>query len=270
MCIDGRFLGRRSLEKEQKGNTTSRRVSSLMPRPTFRCPPGRQLANPKLRSPPNSERDLMLAGQSERESPCISSPQTACTTGQRTPLFRKAKRAKVSHISALLLPTTSATLDLLQQRGYLNIQGEIVDNPLRDDLFRNFESIYMATRASIAGKIAFGPNAGQKVTRQGAGFGYAEETPMMKGRLCCTMNGFSLHAARAINTHNTKGLEQLISYIAPGPFSNDRLTLLPGGKVKLALKRPFSDGSTHLIMTHGEFIEKLAAMIPPPKNHLVR
>ena len=128
----------------------------------------------------------------------------------------------------------------------------------------------MATKASIAGRIAFGPNAGQKVTRIGSGFGYAEEIPMMKGRLCCTMNGFSLHAARAINTHNRKGLEQLISYIARGPFSNDRLTLVPDGKVKLGLKRPFSDGSTHLIMTYGEFIEKLAVLIPPPKTHLVR
>ena len=48
------------------------------------------------------------------------------------------------------------------------------------------------------------------------------------------------------------------------------LTMVPGGKVKLSLKRPFSDGSTHLIMTYGEFIEKLAALIPPPKTHLVR
>ena len=50
------------------------------------------------------------------------------------------------------------------------------------------------------------------------------------------MNGFSLHAARAINTHNKKGLEQLISYIARGPFSNERLTLVKGNKVKIDLK----------------------------------
>ena len=128
----------------------------------------------------------------------------------------------------------------------------------------------MATRASIASRIAFGPNAGQKFTRIGSGFGYAEAIPMMKGRLCCTMNGFSLHAARAINTHNRKGLEQFISYIARGPFSNDRLTRVPGGKVKLALKRPFSDGATHLMMTYGEFIEKIAGLIPAPKTHIVR
>ena len=120
-------------------------------------------------------------------------------------------------------------------------------------LFQDFESIHIATRASIAGRIAFGPNAAQKATRLGSGFGYAEEVPMMKGKLCCTMNGFSLHAARATNTHNSKGLEQLIFYISRGPFSNDRLTLTKGDMVKLALKRPFSDGFTHLLMTYSEF-----------------
>ena len=55
------------------------------------------------------------------------------------------------------------------------------------------------------------PNAGKKVTRIGSGFGYAEKIPMMTGRLCCSMNGFSLHAAKAINTHNRKELKRLVS-----------------------------------------------------------
>ena len=81
------------------------------------------------------------------------------------------------------------------------------------------------------------------------------------------MNGFSLHAARSINTLDRKGLEQLISYIARGPFSNDRLTLVPGRKVNLRLKRPFADGSTFVQFTYEEFLEKVSALIPPPKSH---
>jgi hypothetical protein len=38
----------------------------------------------------------------------------------------------------------------------------------------------MATSSSIVGRIAFGPNAGQKVTRIGSGFGYYEEIPLAK------------------------------------------------------------------------------------------
>ena len=48
--------------------------------------------------------------------------------------------------------------------------------------------------ASIGGKIAFGPNAGNYVTKIGSGFGYGEETPLAKGSRCCSLNGFSLHA----------------------------------------------------------------------------
>ena len=39
----------------------------------------------------------------------------------------------------------------------------------------DLQSIDIAIKAFIAGRIAFGKNAGQKVTRLGSGFGYAEE-----------------------------------------------------------------------------------------------
>ena len=93
---------------------------------------------------------------------------------------------------------------------------------------------------------------------------------MTTGRLCCSMNGFSLHAATAINTHNRKGLERLISCIARGPFSNERLELVEDRKVKLSLKRAYADGTTHILLTYREFIEKLVALIPTPRSHLVR
>ena len=49
---------------------------------------------------------------------------------QEDPVLRKAKRTKNSHISTLLSRITSATLELIQQRGYLYTKDEIVDKPL--------------------------------------------------------------------------------------------------------------------------------------------
>jgi len=43
-----------------------------------------------------------------------------------------------------------------------------------------------------------------------------------------------------------------------------------GGDAKLALKTPWANGTTHLVFTPSEFIEKLVALIPPPLSHLVR
>jgi hypothetical protein len=42
------------------------------------------------------------------------------------------------------------------------------------------------------------------------------------------------------------------------------------GDVKLALKTPWANGTTHLVFTPSEFIEKLMAIIPLPRGHLVR
>lgn len=38
----------------------------------------------------------------------------------------------------------------------------------------------------------------------------------------------------------------------------------------LALKTPWSDGTTHLLLSPQELIEKLAALVPPPRLNLVR
>jgi len=65
-------------------------------------------------------------------------------------------------------------------------------------------------------------------------------------------------------------LAKLIEYIARGPLSNERLEITDDGKVKLRLKTEWADGTTHLLFSPTEFIEKLSALIPPPRSHLVR
>ena len=158
----------------------------------------------------------------------------------------------------------------LRKKDYLDQDGEIVNNPSADALFNDHQSLSQATVCSITGKIAFGPNAGKYVTRIGKGFGYGEEIPRAKGKRCYSINGFSLHANTAINTLQRDRLKKLIEYIARGPLSNERLEITKDQKVKLRLKTAYSDGTSHLLFSFGEFIEKLVALIPPPRSHLVR
>jgi hypothetical protein len=40
--------------------------------------------------------------------------------------------------------------------------------------------------------------------------------------------------------------------------------------MRYRLKRPSSDGTTHVLFHPIEFLEKLAAIVPAPKAHLVR
>ena len=38
----------------------------------------------------------------------------------------------------------------------------------------------------------------------------------------------------------------------------------------LRLKKPYGDGTSHLMFSPLEFLEKLAALVPPPRAHLTR
>ena len=93
---------------------------------------------------------------------------------------------------------------------------------------------------------------------------------MAKGSRCYSIHGFSLHANTAVATLQRDRLAKLIEYIARGPLSNERLEITDDGKVKLRLKTEWADGTTHLLFSPTEFIEKLSALIPPPRSHLVR
>ena len=190
--------------------------------------------------------------------------------GAETFRFRNLETITDKEVEKLLLEISSKVLKLLKKQGYLNHDGEMVNHPLSDSLFRDHESLAMATSSSIVGTIAFGPNAGQKVTRIGSGFGYYEEIPLAKGHRCFSINGFSLHANTSTNTLARDSLRKLVEYISRGPLSNERLEITDSGRVKLKLKTAYSDGTSHLLFTPGEFIEKLSAIIPPPKSHLVK
>jgi hypothetical protein len=44
----------------------------------------------------------------------------------------------------------------------------------------------------------------------------------------------------------------------------------PAGQVELKLKTPWRDGTTHLVMSPLEFMQRLAALVPRPRLHLIR
>ena len=53
-------------------------------------------------------------------------------------------------------------------------------------------------------------------------------------------------------------------------MAEDRLSLRPNGDVVLRLKTKYSDGTSHLLFSGLEFVEKLAALVPQPRIHLTR
>ena len=53
-------------------------------------------------------------------------------------------------------------------------------------------------------------------------------------------------------------------------MSIERLALTAQGQVRYRLKTPYRDGTTHLVLEPLDFIARLAALVPPPRQHLTR
>ena len=53
-------------------------------------------------------------------------------------------------------------------------------------------------------------------------------------------------------------------------LANERLKVRQNGDVVLKLKSPYKDGTTHIVMTPLEFLQKLAALVPRFRLNLIR
>ncbi len=53
-------------------------------------------------------------------------------------------------------------------------------------------------------------------------------------------------------------------------LSDERVQLNAAGQVELKLKAPRRDGTTHLVMSPLECMQRLAALVPRPRLHLIR
>ena len=120
--------------------------------------------------------------------------------------------------------------------------------------------------ASCTYRIALGPRAGQKVlSLQSLASPDKSSTP----DLCAKLHGFSLHAAVRWGADQRKELEHLCRYITRPAIANERLKRNRAGDVVLQLKSAFKDGTTHIVMSPLEFMQRLAALVPRPRLHLI-
>jgi hypothetical protein len=122
--------------------------------------------------------------------------------------------------------------------------------------------------ASSQGVSATGPRRGRRVLRVRGPRGEVDGVVM--GRLCAQVEGFNLQAATRIAANDRGGLERMARYQARPPVANDRLTEREDGRLELRLKRPWRDGTTSLVYTPHELLERLCSLVPRPRAHLTR
>jgi hypothetical protein len=158
----------------------------------------------------------------------------------------------------------------LRQLGYLEAGFDVAVATGYDPLVDDAPELARTMAASVQQRIAFGERAGQQVRRIGAGFGSEGEAPTLTGPRCASVHGFSLHANTQVPAHRRDQLERLIRYTARGAVSLERLTQDANGDLVYTFTHPWSDGTTGIRLSPLELVEKLAALVPLPRVHLVR
>ena len=114
--------------------------------------------------------------------------------------------------------------------------------------------------ASASGRAALGKRAGRRARTVRVLAGREVSLPPR----CASCDGYNLHAGVVVRASDRKGLERLCRYLARPPVARDRLEWTEGGDVVLRFKRPWSDGTSGVVLSPSELLQRLAALVPPP------
>ncbi len=179
------------------------------------------------------------------------------------PIFQTVPAPTAEQLQTLLSRIVKRVLRILTRQGYLmEEQGMTYLAETDSDLaFAPLQS------AACTYRIALGPRAGRKVLTLKTVPTQAMQSATER---CATEHGFSLHADVHCAAHQRHQLERLCRYITRPAIANERLERNRAGDVVLQLKSPYQDGTTHIMLSPLEFMQRLAALVPRPRLNLIR
>jgi hypothetical protein len=166
---------------------------------------------------------------------------------------------------ARLLATIAKRIDRLLRR-----QGLAPDEDASapgDPMAEDAPLLAALSRASVVGQSLLGRRPGAPVLR----VGQDPDAPWVTASSPrhAHLAGFDLHANRTVRADDRQGLERLCQYLLRPPLAQERLAILPDGRICCTLAHPWSDGTRALLFGPVEFLEKLAALVPRPRINLL-
>ena len=171
-------------------------------------------------------------------------------------VFHPVRAPTTEEVAEIAARVASRVRRLFQRRGLLDESSDDAEA----------SALAAAQGAALFGGVVFGPRAGKRVRRLGTGISRPRKP---RPPLCAEVQGFDIHAGVAIAAHDRLGLERLARYGLRAPFALSRLARAAHGRLTYQLKHPLDDGTTHLVFEPLELLEKLAVLVPPPREHLV-
>jgi hypothetical protein len=186
-------------------------------------------------------------------------------------MFHPAPGPSQHDVEQVVQRTSKRVLRFLQRRGVIILQTAPGDGEVTvvgDETMGEKDPLLAKL---LAAATAGAPPAGWANKRKPVCIALEpDDRPVAKGTLCSQSHGFNLHAATRVAANDKPGRETLCRYVLRPPLANDRLHILPDGAVRLEFKRPWSDGTTSVELEPLALIARLAALVPPPKRHVVR
>ncbi len=184
--------------------------------------------------------------------------------------FRRLPPPSKDDLDRVLSSARLKILRFLRRKGYA--VGPFAEGSQREEGDESVEppSVFEVLQAaSIRDWIGLSEEA-RRVPVVGRDPGRPFMVPDDKPFAIASGDGWSLEAGVRIRAGDRQGLERLCRYVLRPPFAGDRIERLGDGRIRYGFRRPRPDGSTHVVLEPVEFLEKLAALVPPPRSHLVR
>jgi len=169
-------------------------------------------------------------------------------------------------VGRLLAAVRRRIVRLVRRHG-IDLEAASDDDQSNELLPFDSPALAVLQGASVLGRVATGPRAGQRVLRLGS----TANAPVVSssGPRHAHLNGFDLHANVAVRAGDRVRLEHLCRYVLRPPLAQDALELTLDGKVLLRLRRPWRDGTCAIRFEPSEFLERLAAMVPRPRTNML-
>jgi Putative transposase len=177
--------------------------------------------------------------------------------------FYPLSEPTMGELNAIAWTVCERTLARLRERG-LWLDAEPGNDPLANDQ----PMLAALAGASLSGTLLFG-EAGERPMRVFAS--------VSSGKSCSTGErksnngfGFDLDATVRVPEGNRERLERLARYMGRPSIAEDRVEQREDGRYCLRFKRPWSNGTAAVVVSGIELVARLAALVPPPRMHLVR
>jgi hypothetical protein len=179
--------------------------------------------------------------------------------------FVELPRLSTTDVADVLQIVRARIVRYLEQRGVVAADDEL--SVLGDELAEREPALSHLARAAVTGLMPAGPELRRR-----------PEPIVLRGRpgvelvrpLCAQEYGFNLHAATRAGGLDAAGREALLKYVLRPPIASEHIQQGPDGLIRIALKRPFRDGTVAVDLDPLSLLCRLCATVPSPKLHTVR